>query len=185
MLDLDSIYNLFVRLIAIQPLGLVVPLVVLVLLVAIIACLIFKRKEIGRSMLLGACAASLIILAISGHALFHQYLLASLDAEDDSAASWAYHRLSSESLSDDWYISILNDKRESEYVRFYVAQIIATRLQHDSQEQQDLVLDRLNNAPEVSQPHPFTTTDENRNTQKIAFPVPAKELVTQLMASTN
>ena len=158
-------------------------LLVLVFLVAALAVAIGKKKIAPRGFLSLFCVLG-IAFALLTPSLYRQYLLSCLDSEEDSVAAWSFHQLEDENLRVGWFISVLNDNRESQYVRFYVAQILADRLRKLSFQKQQQILAQIDNQAALELPAPFARTNENQKESLIKWPASPRDMVTELLAKS-
>ena len=144
--------------------------------------LIIYRKKLRYRPVLLTLLGTVLILTIVNWDFHRQYRLSCLDAEDDTVAAWAYHDLSRDNTNTAWLLTVMNDSSESQYVRFYVGQILAERLKQLPPQQRLQILSQLDPAANIQDFYPFRWTDENRNAQKITYPASPRGMVSQLMA---
>jgi hypothetical protein len=144
--------------------------------------LIVFYKKLRHKMVLFALLSTGLTLTIFSWDIHRNYLLSCLDAEDDPVAAWAYHDLSHDNANIRWLLTVMNDPRESQYVRFYVGQILAERLRQLPPQKRLQILSQLDPVANIEDFAPFQWTDENRKAQKITYPASPRGMVSQLMA---
>ena len=85
-----------------------------------------------------------LVLIILTPQVYRQYLLSCLDSEEQDVPPKASAILSGENLPLEFYIRVLNNPKESPYLKDYIASLLAKKIVTQSDRDQERILAELN-----------------------------------------